>query len=133
MTDYVTDTHSLIWYLEGSPRLGGKAKAAFEFCERGVAVIYMPTICLVEIFYLQEKGRIPYTLLNQFYTELRAGITGLLLADLSLEVIDALAHIARDDVPDMPDRIIAATAFSLRLPLITRDHKIVTSGLSIIW
>jgi predicted nucleic acid-binding protein len=27
-------------------------------------------------------------------------------------------------VPDMPDRIIAATALSLSLPLVTRDAKI---------
>ena len=30
----------------------------------------------------------------------------------------------RATVPEMPDRIIAATALHLNAPLITRDHKI---------
>jgi len=33
MTDYVADTHALIWYLENSPRLGPQARAAFEACD----------------------------------------------------------------------------------------------------
>lgn len=30
----------------------------------------------------------------------------------------------RSTVPEMPDRIIAATALYLHIPLITKDHKI---------
>ena len=35
-----------------------------------------------------------------------------------------MSQIPRDVVPDMPDRIIAATALSNSLPLVTRDLKI---------
>ena len=35
-----------------------------------------------------------------------------------------IREIDRATVPDMPDRIIAATALSLNLPLVTRDLKI---------
>jgi uncharacterized repeat protein (TIGR01451 family) len=59
MPDVVADTHSLIWYLEDDPRLGPEADRTFEACDRGELLIYLPTICLVEIVYLQEKGRIP--------------------------------------------------------------------------
>lgn len=59
MTDYVADTHSLIWYLEDSPRLSSGARECFDACDRGEVIINVPTICLVEIIYLQEKGRIP--------------------------------------------------------------------------
>jgi len=55
--DAVTDTHSLIWYLEDDPRLGQNTSQVFDECDAGQAVIYVPTICLVEILYLQEKGR----------------------------------------------------------------------------
>ncbi|WP_228014505.1 hypothetical protein [Fortiea sp. LEGE XX443] len=58
MSDLVTDTHALIWYLEDSPNLSTAANQAFERCDRGEIVIYIPTICLVEIVYLQENGRI---------------------------------------------------------------------------
>jgi len=55
MSNLVTDTHPLIWYLEDSSNLSPAANQAFERCDRGDIVIYIPTICLVEIVYLQEK------------------------------------------------------------------------------
>jgi len=36
-------------------------------------------------------------------------------------------------VPDMPDRIIAATALHLNVPVISKDAKIQSSGLTTIW
>ena len=133
MTDYVTDTHALIWYLENSPRLGSKARAAFEACDQGETTIYVPTICLVEMVYLIEEGRIPEKLMALLEEELRAGSSGLMLADLTADVAKAVEKVMRDDIPDLPDRIISATALSLKLPLITRDRKIQLSGLKTIW
>ncbi len=34
MSDAVTDTHALIWYLEDSPRLSSTANQTFEQCDR---------------------------------------------------------------------------------------------------
>jgi len=48
-------------------------------------------------------------------------------------VAQALNHVARTEVPDMPDRIIAATALHLGIPLISRDGRIETSSLTTIW
>jgi predicted nucleic acid-binding protein len=48
-------------------------------------------------------------------------------------VVDALGQINRDEVPDMPDRIIAATALALGVPLLSRDRKIRASSLETIW
>ena len=132
-TDYVTDTHGLVWYLEDKPLLGTQAKAAFDACDRGECVIYIPTICLVEIVYLQEKGRIAPQLLEQLRTALIAGNTGLRIADLTLEVALSTAHVARAEVPDLPDRIVAATALHLGLPLISRDRRIQLSSVPSIW
>ena len=69
MADVVTDTHGLIWHLEDSPRLGTAARDAFDACDRGQIAVYVPTICLVEIIYLQEKGRIPAALKAQLDAE----------------------------------------------------------------
>jgi PIN domain nuclease of toxin-antitoxin system len=132
-TDFVTDTHGLIWYLEDSPLLGIQAQQAFDACDRGECLIYIPTICLVEIIYLQEKGRIAPDLLTQLQTELTAGETGLLLANLTLAVTTALATIPRSAIPDMPDRIVAAMALHLGLPLISRDQRIQLSAIDTIW
>jgi PIN domain nuclease of toxin-antitoxin system len=133
MSDLVTDTHALIWYLEDSPKLSPAANQAFERCDRGDIVIYIPTICLVEIVYLQEKGRISAQMKTQLDAALIAENSGLILANLTGEVVAALATISRDSIPDMPDRIITATAKHLGLPLISRDSKITSSGINVIW
>ena len=133
MPDVVTDTHALIWYLEDSPRLGADARIAFEACDRGESVVYVPTICLVEIIYLQEKGRIPSDLKLALDAALQAGSTGLVPYSLTLDVVDALAQISRAEVPDMPDRIIAATAVHLGVPLLSRDRKLQLSNVQTIW
>ena len=44
-----------------------------------------------------------------------------------------LHQVGRDQVPDMPDRIIAATALTLGAPLISRDRKIQVSSVTTIW
>jgi len=133
MADYVTDTHALIWYLENDSRLGPNARLAFDACDQGETVIYVPTICLVEMVYLIEKGRIPEKMMALLENELRAGTSGLMLADLTADIAKAVEKVIREDIPDLPDRIIAATALSLKLPLITRDRKIQLSGLKTIW
>ncbi len=133
MSDVVTDTHALIWYLEDSLRLSTAANEVFNKCDKGELLIHVPTICLVEIIYLQEKGRISADMKAQLDTALTTENSGLVLASLTAGVADALATIPRNIVPDMPDRIIVATAKHLGLPLISKDNKITSSGISIIW
>jgi PIN domain nuclease of toxin-antitoxin system len=133
MPGVVIDTHGLIWYLEDSPRLGPAARTAFAACDRGDSIVYVPTICLVEIIYLQEKGRIPTDLKALLDAELQAGTSGLVLIGLTPEVANSVARLPRDQVPDMPDRIIAATALHLGLPLIARDRKIQLADVDTIW
>jgi PIN domain nuclease of toxin-antitoxin system len=47
MSNAVTETQALIWYLEDNPKLNTAANEVFEQCDRGEIVIYSPTICLV--------------------------------------------------------------------------------------
>lgn len=133
MSDAVTDTHALIWYLEDSSLLSTAANEVFNKCNKGELSIYIPTICLVEIIYLQEKGCISLGMKMQLDNAFSTGNTELLLADLTAGVTDSLATIPRNIFPDMPDRIIVATAKHLGLPLISKDNKIVNSGVNIIW
>lgn len=82
---------------------------------------------------LAGEGRIPANLKTQLDAELQAGTSGLVLADLTAEVVGALARIPPASVPDMPDRIIAATALHLGLPLISQDSRMPLAGVRIIW
>lgn len=133
MPDYVTDTHGLIWYLQDDSRLGPAASDAFDQCDAGEIRIYIPSISLVEIIYLQEKGKIPVDLKDRLETELNEGTSGLVVAPLDAAVATSVAKVSRASVPDLPDRVIAATALRLGLALITRDHKITLSGLPTLW
>jgi PIN domain nuclease of toxin-antitoxin system len=78
----------------------------------------------VEIVYLCEKGRIPVAFWALLGEELRLGDGGFQIADLTWPVVEALGHVPRSLAPDMPDRIIAATALSLDVPLMTQDHRL---------
>jgi predicted nucleic acid-binding protein len=53
--------------------------------------------------------------------------------ELTLGIAKAVRDIPRNSVPDLPDRVIAATALALALPLVTRDGKIRASGIETIW
>jgi predicted nucleic acid-binding protein len=44
-----------------------------------------------------------------------------------------MQRVERAKVPDFPDRIIAATAAHLGIPLISKDAKIQVSGVPTIW
>ena len=50
-----------------------------------------------------------------------------------MEIVDAMRKIPRAAVPDMPDRIVAATALYFGVPVISRDHRIQSSALQTIW
>jgi predicted nucleic acid-binding protein len=49
------------------------------------------------------------------------------------DIAAAVRRVPRSEIPDLPDRIIAAAALHLGLPLVSRDHKIRTSSIRTIW
>lgn len=132
MQNHVTDTHALIWYLTESPRLSNVANQCFEACDRGEIKIYLPSICLVELVYLQERNRIPLLFEQKLDEVLKSNQTNLIIAKLDNITVEYMKKIPRDIVPDMPDRIIAATALQLQLPLISCDSKI-SKALNTVW
>jgi PIN domain nuclease of toxin-antitoxin system len=50
-----------------------------------------------------------------------------------LKVVQVFQQVNRAVVPEMPDRIITATALSLNVPIISRDAKIQAANLPTIW
>lgn len=47
---------------------------------------------------------------------------------VDVQIAQEVNRIPRNLIPEMPDRIIAATALALGLPLVTRDKNIRESG-----
>ena len=133
MAHYVTDTHALIWHLQNSRKLSRKAGALFREADAGRAVIVVPSIVLVELVYLAEKRRVDPAMTDQVFVLLRSGAQNYIVAPLEAETVQMLRGIDRSQVPEMPDRIITATAKQLGLPLITRDPEIAAGAVRVIW
>jgi hypothetical protein len=54
---YIIDTHVLVWYFLGSPRLKGELKERIDDTRNRSGRILVPTIVLAEALYVAEKGR----------------------------------------------------------------------------
>lgn len=129
----VLDTHAIIWYLSGSAQLSTVARSAIETAERNADDIFISAISLVEVVYLCEKGRLPAAALRRLEDALGDPAGSAVVAPLDAAVAKTVANINRSDVPDMPDRIIAATAVHLNAELVTRDRRLQTAGIRTIW
>lgn len=133
MTGVVSDTHAAIWFLADAPPLSAAAKAAMIAAVASGGSIVIASITLVEVAYLIEKGRVDPTVFDAISQALDDPTSGFALAPLDRPVASSLRGVPRNLVPDMPDRIIAATALHLNLPLISRDRKITASAIQTIW
>jgi PIN domain nuclease of toxin-antitoxin system len=87
----------------------------------------------VELSYLAEKGRLARAAREVLIGALDHEGDPYELAVLDRAVADALEFVPRDEVPDLPDRIIAATAVKFQVPLVSRDRRIRASSVETIW
>jgi PIN domain nuclease of toxin-antitoxin system len=129
----IADTHAVIWYLFDDPRLSARAGAIIDDAAADGDQVGFSSISLVEIIYLSEKGRIDRTTFARL-----VALTDQLesvLAEVPVDryVAEAMQQVGRAQVPDMPDRIIAATALAHGVPVISRDTDILHSVVPTIW
>ena len=134
MSAVVADTHAAVWLLFSPQKLSADAFAALNGAVEADESIYVASISLVEVAYLAEKGRLSNEVLERLVGELLRPDGALTIVPLDIPVALAMQTIPRVDVPEMPDRVIAATASYLGLPLVTRDLRIQsTAAVSTIW
>ena len=129
----VADTHTALWYLFGDARLSTQAK---EFIDQAAASrhsIEVSPISLAEIVYLVEKNRILASALEDLRTALDNPNHVFKEAPFTKDVVNFMRQVSRDEVGDMPDRIVAATAVYFGVPVISRDGKIRASNVQCIW
>ncbi len=128
----VSDTHALIFHAAGGGRLGPKARAHFDACERRQAILYVPAVVMWECSLLARAVRINlHRPLRNFFEDL--------FSNPAYQPLDLTpAHVLLADemrfTRDPFDALIVAVARDLRLPLVTRDAQIRQSGaVKILW
>ncbi|OQY91656.1 MAG: hypothetical protein B6D41_09115 [Chloroflexi bacterium UTCFX4] len=134
MKEYVTDTHALIWFLARDKRLSQRVAQIFSDAKQGRAFILVPSIVLVELVFLLQRRRVPDSVLRQAFElseDLGADIR---VIPLDLAVAREVASFGPAAIPEMADRIVAATARVLQVPVLTADSEIAASKLvEVIW
>lgn len=119
MDSFVTDTQALVKFMMGKKVINDRCHRAFQSADKGESTIIIPAIVLMEMLYLFEKSRIDVGLLQ---TEELFKSQNYQFEPLSFDILKNAAEI--DDIPELHDRMIAATARYLDLPLITNDPEI---------
>lgn len=126
-TQYVVDTHALVWFLEGNPRLGINAKALLE---DPTSVLIVPMIVVAEACWIIEHGRTSLPSISDFLKAVDADPRVTVVA-LDRAILDKTLTLLA--IGEMHDRQIVATALHLRdqgetVILITKDTNIRDAG-----
>ena len=129
----VADTHVAIWYLYDDPKLSRAASDFIDGAVRSGGKIAISSISLIEIVYLVEKNRIPTSALEDLEAALENENHVFKEAPFTKEVVKVMRRVSREEVPDMPDRVVAATALYLGVPVISKDRRIQASSVQSIW
>lgn len=138
MNDLIAGTQSIIWFFHDVPKLSAAADAALDLAEQS-GTIFIATITLVEVAYLETKPNFPYTgVLQNLFRRIADPVSPVDVLPLTTDVARAILLVPKTEVPDMPDRIISATAVAHRLPLVSSDGMIRGSAtlnalVSVIW
>lgn len=122
MNSFVTDTQALVKFMMGRKVINDACHQAFLDADQGGNVIIIPAIVLMEVMYLFEKNRIDVNLLQ---AEKLMQSENYQFEPLSLEILKVASEIT--DIPELHDRLIAATARHLDIPIITNDPEILKS------
>ena len=120
----VLDTHAVIWYLADSEKLSDTARTIIATEENNGGSIFVSAISLVEVVYLAERGRLPSAALQSLEDALKILKEVWLLRHWMARWLVLSTTSPAIAVPDMPDRIIAATALHLNAELVTRDRRL---------
>jgi PIN domain nuclease of toxin-antitoxin system len=129
----VLDTHAAIWYLLDAKNLSQTVLSLIDGAAASGAPTYISAVSLVEVVYLVERGRIAADAFDRFVSELGQDNPAFTVVPLDSHIAGVLRGIPRNVAPDMPDRIIAATALHLGFPLVTRDRRLQAAGIKTIW
>jgi PIN domain nuclease of toxin-antitoxin system len=129
----VADTHTAIWHLFGDATLSAAAATFIQEAATARQKIAISSITLAELVYLVEKKRLPQAAYQELTQALADPEHVFAEAVFTAAIVESMWRVPRVEVPDLPDRIIAATAVYLEVPVLSRDRKILSASLRSIW
>jgi PIN domain nuclease of toxin-antitoxin system len=129
----VADTHTAIWHLFGDPRLSADARHFIEEAAAARRKIAISSISLAELVYLVEKGRLAEAAYEELANALADPEHVFAEAVFTVAIVEAMRKVSRTEVPDLPDRIVAATAVYFGVPVVSRDRRILAASVKTIW
>ena len=80
-----------------------------------------------------EKNRLPQSAYDELTQALADPEHVFTEAVFSAAIVQAMRQVSRAEVPDMPDRMVAATAVYFDVPVISRDRRIRAASLKTVW
>lgn len=129
----LADTHTAIWHLFGDATLSAAAATFIQEAANARQKIAISSITLAELVYLVEKKRLPQAAYQELTQALADPEHVFAEAVFTAAIVESMWRVTRVEVPDLPDRIIAATAVYLEVPVLSRDRKILSASLRSIW
>jgi len=121
------DTHAWVWLLNGSARLGPRARKAIQRSLAEEAVL-ISAISPLEVAMLVAKGRLVLDRDVGEWVDAALSLPGFRLEPISPEVAVASTRLPGVLHSDPADRMIAATVRHLRSTLITADQLLLDYG-----
>lgn len=117
----VLDTHTVLWWQADARRLSGAAERTID---RATELMISPLTCW-EISSLARQGRVALDREPRAWIDKLLRTPRVVLAPLTSEAAVWAGQLDRATFPgDAIDRLIYASAYDLRVPLVTKDEKL---------
>ncbi len=117
----VIDTHALYWWLDGFPRLSKAAEEIFEQAPAADASLFVSPVTFWELADKERRGRFASRRPLREWPDLLAKIPWIEVVDTDSVIWLAAAGFEWAH-RDPADRIIAATALTRGVPVLTKDR-----------
>lgn len=116
--EYLADTVAILRHLRSHPALGKRAAVILQGADRGEHHIYLSAITLMEVLYLSEAKRVDVSVDELIQLVSASGNYEIIPVD-GVIVSEAIAI---EDVPELHDRIIVASAKWLGVSILSSDE-----------